>query len=80
MNLKLINGRFAQAEAMDILTQLIQVKIKYHEGKIENTHNEEDIKMREQRIKQLQQDFYDLKQSILDKKGNCEIVAEIRIN
>ncbi|MFN5183392.1 MAG: hypothetical protein ACK5D5_10270 [Bacteroidota bacterium] len=79
MNLQLLKGHFSQAEALDILTQLIHVKIKFHENKIEKSHNEEDIKMREGRIKQLQQQFYEAKQLILSGSKNCELEAEIKI-
>lgn len=80
MNLQLIRGSFTSSEALDILTQLVNVKIKFHERKIDNSHNEEDIKMREQRIKQLQQEFHETKQAILAKGETCELEAGITIS
>lgn len=80
MNLQLIKGSFTPAEALDILTQLVQVKIKFHENKIEKSHSEEDIKMREQRIKQLQKEFYEVKHVILSKSHNCGLESEITIS
>ena len=80
MNIQLIRGSYTQAEALDILTQLIHVKIRYHESKIEKSHNEEDIKMREKRIKQLQQDFYEAKQLILAGNKTCNVESEIKIS
>ena len=62
MNIPLLKGNFSQSDALDILTQLVHVKIKFHESKIEKSDNEEDIKMRENRIKKLLQDFYEAKQ------------------
>jgi hypothetical protein len=59
MNIPLIQGQFNAKDATDLITQLIHVKIKFHEGKINHASSEEDIKMREQRIKQLQKDLYE---------------------
>ncbi|MCP1385738.1 hypothetical protein GVN20_18695 [Runella sp. CRIBMP] len=78
MNIPLLKGNFTQSEALDILTQLVHVKIKFHESKIEKSDNEEDIKMRENRIKNLLQDFYEAKQLILKQK-QCDLNAEIHI-
>ncbi len=79
MNLQLIKGRFSREEALEMLTQLIHVKIKYHENKIDKSQNEEDIKMRERRIKQLQNDFYEAKLLILSKGESCELDASVKI-
>ena len=78
-NLQLIKGDFSQTEALELLTQLIHVKIKFHENKIDKSHKEEDVKMREKRIKKLQQDFYEMKQIILSKGKNCSLESEIKI-
>lgn len=79
MDIQLLKGNFTQSEALDLLTQLVHVKIKFHESKIEKSDNEEDIKMRENRIKQLFQDFYEAKQLILKQK-QCDLNAEIIIS
>jgi hypothetical protein len=78
MNIQLLKGNFSQSEALDILTQLVHIKIKFHESKIEKSDSEEDIKMRENRIKQLLQDFYEAKQLIIRQK-QCDLNAEINI-
>ncbi|MGV3598708.1 MAG: hypothetical protein ACO1PI_12645 [Bacteroidota bacterium] len=80
MKLKLIKGRFDKDDAVELLTQLIQVKIKFHENKIQNSHHEEDIKMREQRIKQLQKDFDEARQLILAGEKSFDLESEILIN
>lgn len=54
MKIQLIQGEFTQREAIDIITRLIQVKIKFHESKITDAGDVETVKMREQRIKDLQ--------------------------
>jgi gluconate kinase len=35
MKIKLVEGQFTDIESIDIITRLIQVEIKFHEGKIE---------------------------------------------
>jgi hypothetical protein len=57
MNIQLVKGGFNVNEAIDLMSQLVQVKIKFHETRIHASHSEEDIKMRENRIKQLQNDL-----------------------
>lgn len=57
MQMQLINGQFNAIEAIGIITEMVQVKIKYHENKIKESHNEEDIKMRERKIKALQNEL-----------------------
>lgn len=79
MNLPLIKGHFPQADALELLTQFFQIKIKYHENRIDKAHNEEDIKMRERRIKQLQNDLHDARHELLTKGSYCELYAEIII-
>lgn len=71
-DIKLIDGVFDAVEAMDLVTQLIHVKIKFHENKINQSSSEEDIKMRETRIKQLQRDVYEARQTL--KHGRSERV------
>lgn len=80
MNVQLIKGSFTPAEAIEILTELMHVKISFHENKIEKSYNEEDIKMREQRIKQLQNDFYEAKKIILSNGNHCELESQISIS
>ena len=65
MNIQLMQGQFSAQDAIDIITQLINVKIKFHEKKIEAHDGEEATKMREKRIKDLQQDLHAVRQYIL---------------
>ena len=68
MELQLINGQFDAKDALDILTQMFNVKIKYHENKITGASSEEEIKMRENKIKSLQKEISDAGRFI--KNGN----------
>ena len=54
INVKLIDGAFTPADATSILRRMFEVKVKFHEEKISRLSNMEEIKMRENRIKELQ--------------------------
>lgn len=80
MDIQLIKGSFSGKEALELITELIKVKIKFHENKIEKSASEEDIKVREKRIKQLQQNLFEVKNSIVNNNTKCIIESEIKIN
>lgn len=77
MNIPLIKGSYSNAEAVTLITDLINVKIKFHENKICNTQNEEDVKMRERRIKQLQNDLQEIRKYINGNAKNIAIESDI---
>ncbi|MEO8821061.1 MAG: hypothetical protein ABI267_00810 [Ginsengibacter sp.] len=76
-NIQLIKGTFSKVEAIELMTQLFKVKIQFHENKIGRTHNEEDIKMRESRIKQLQNDLFEARKYIESKGDNIAMESEV---
>ena len=80
MDVKLIQGSFSQQEALDLLQSMISVKIKFHEGKINSSSNEEDIKMRENRIKALQHELATIRHRIKNGLDHLEIKSIIEIN
>ena len=80
MNIQLIEGNFSAKDAIDIITQMIHIKIKFHESKIRSNSNEEDIKMRENKIKQLQKDLFEARKYIEQKDKAINIKAEIEIS
>lgn len=77
MELHLIDGHFSAAEAITIVTQLAEVKIKYHENKIKSSHNEEDIKMREQKIKTLQKELAESRAYIQNQQNGVTLKSSI---
>jgi hypothetical protein len=79
MKIQLIQGHFSMQEAIDIVTRMIHVKIKFHEDKIEEDSNEETIKMRETRIKQLQRDLHEMRKQVESASGLVDLHAEIAI-
>ncbi|HNP21078.1 MAG TPA: hypothetical protein PKM63_01410 [Panacibacter sp.] len=79
MNLQLIQGQFSAGDAIDILTKMVEVKIKFHEAKILSQLNEEDIKMRENRIKQLQKELVEIRNFITSKEAKIEIRSLVQV-
>ncbi len=78
MKIHLIQGQFTGKDAISIITKMIDVKIKFQEDKIKHSDNEEDVKMRENRIKILQKELYESRKLI---EANGEIVSiESEIN
>jgi hypothetical protein len=65
--------------SIKLITQMIHAKIKFHENIISNDDCEEDIKIRENRIKQLQKDLFDAIYYIHKKGENVKINASIEI-
>ncbi len=80
MNLTLIEGKFTPAESIDIISKMVAVKIKFHEEKINNNHNQEDIKMREKKIKSLQHELDQLRQHMKSQTAGVNINAAIQMN
>jgi hypothetical protein len=79
MKITLIQGQFNKDEAIELITQLINVKIRFHEQKISNTMNEEDLKMRESKIKRLQNELYDTRKEFEKIEGSIDLKSEIEL-
>lgn len=79
MKLKLIDGTFSSTETLELLTQLYKVKLKFHEEKVKNTSNEEDIKMRERKIKLLQKNLDEARSFIKNENKDFHIESFIII-
>jgi hypothetical protein len=77
MEVQLIEGNFDSKDALEILTKLIHVKIKFQEDKINESSSEEDINMRETRIKRLQKNLFDIRQHIESQTGQVSIQSKI---
>jgi hypothetical protein len=61
MKLRLIQGQFTAQDALNILADMIRVKIRYHEAKIKAGAMEEDIHKRGRRISELQDALHQLR-------------------
>ncbi|NHM08020.1 hypothetical protein G4D82_12370 [Flavobacterium sp. CYK-4] len=79
MNLALIHGEFSATDTLALLSQMIQIKIKYHESKITTDSGEEDIKARESKIKKLQHEFALLKAQIQSGQNSFKIGGNIAV-
>lgn len=79
MKIQLMHGHFSKTDALDLITQMIHVKIRYHENKIKASSVEEDIKMRETKIKRLQKDLFDLKKHLDSNNNAVSITSQIEI-
>jgi hypothetical protein len=79
MQFNLINGTYSPLEAIEILTQMVEVKIAFHEDHILHSNDPEDIKMRENRIKELKNDLFRMRKAIEENEGRVAISATIKI-
>ncbi len=79
MIMQLIQGQFSSADALDLITKMVHTKIKYHENKISNISNEEDIKNREAKIKRLQKDLFEIRKHIESNGDRISIQSTIEI-
>lgn len=77
MNIQLLHGQFSKKDAINLISKLITVKIRFHEEKIPSSQSEEDIKMRENRIKQLQKELYEAKVKIESMPDDVNLESEI---
>lgn len=77
MTLELMNGAFSGPELLSLLEPMIQTKIRFNESKIDQAASEEDIKMRESRIKQLQLDWQNIRQQIGQQEGLVKVNAVV---
>lgn len=79
MKIQLIHGKFEAQEALELVSKLIHAKIKFHESRITNECSEEDIKMRESKIKFLQKDLFEARAFISTQKI-INLESEIFLN
>ena len=79
MQINLMNGSFNKMEALDLITQIVSTKINFHVSQIGDKLEEDDIKRREQRIRQLQNELQAVREEILKSDGrvnlNCQILV-----
>ena len=79
MNIQLIQGQFNAKDAIDIITQMIYIKVNHLESKINNASNEEDIKFWETKIKVLQNELVEIKRTIGTVSGNISLKSAVEI-
>jgi len=79
MDIKLIHGRFTPQESLDLISRLIQVKIDFHLEKIHQSSMEEDVKMRESKIKALQLQMNSVREHLHNREQGVDIDSHIQI-
>lgn len=79
MKISLIQGQFSSQEALELISKMINVKIKFHENRITSSCTEEDIKMREKKIKHLQKDLYEVR-NYVSKQQTISMESDIHLN
>lgn len=77
MQIQLIEGDFNKADTLELVSQMIQVKIRYHEKSIQKNSSEEDIKYRESKIKFLQDELLQLREEINRSSNHVHVHATI---
>jgi len=80
MIIQLIEGNFNSHDTLDLITQMIHIKIKYQENKISSSENEEDTKAREAKIKRLQKELYNFRNNVDSSLNHHTINAIINID
>ncbi len=80
MNIQLIHGEFDSKEALEIITKMLNVKIKFHENKISKDCSEENIKSREAKIKRLQNEQYEIRKFIESHDESVKLNSTIEIS
>jgi len=77
MTIQLMQGEYSPADTLDLITQMIHVKIKYHEKKMIQQNNERNIKMQENIIRQLQKDLFEARKKMEKESSNISIESQI---
>lgn len=79
MNIQLIDGRYTPEQCLELANSLIQAKINFLERLIEKS-SEEEVKMREARIKSLQGEIRLLRHALSDHQAMIDAQAHIFID
>ena len=79
MNIQLIQGEFNPGDALELISKMIEQKIKYQENRISKYSSEEDIKYRESKIRYLQNELFELSNYVHSSNKNMKIEAIIKI-
>jgi hypothetical protein len=79
MTVQLVTGEFSKLETLNMITQMFEMRIKFHEDKIMSSHNEEDIKMREKKIKFLQGELAQARKHLVSKEEPISVSCTITL-
>lgn len=79
MNIELMQGHFSTGEAIDLITHMVEVQIRFQENKIAKGINEEDIKFHEAKIKRLQSQLDELRRGMAPNASQLTLQSVIEI-
>lgn len=79
MTVQLVSGEFSKLETLNMITQMFEMRIKFHEDKIMSSHNEEDVKMRERKIKFLQGELSQARKYLVSKDEPIAVSCTITL-
>jgi hypothetical protein len=79
MQIQFIQGEFSSNDAIELLNQMIRIKIKYHENSITRDSSEEEIKYRESKVRYLQNLLSDARNIIIEKGESVRLEGTIKI-
>jgi hypothetical protein len=79
MTVQLVSGEFSKLETLNMITQMFEMRIKFHEDKIMSSHNEEDVKMRERKIKFLQGELSQARKYLVSKDKPIAVSCTITL-
>lgn len=77
MKIKLHDGLLTRNETRSLLNDFKKVLIKLHEDRVNQEDREEDVKMREQKIKAIHNDFFSINQHLYAQNCSCELEIKI---
>lgn len=78
--LTLLDGTFEPKEGIELIRNMLRLKIQFHENKINGMGSEEDVEMRERRIKALQRDLDKLNSIKQEGSGSMHLSACIQLS
>lgn len=78
MIIQLMEGKSRYKDVFELLSQMINVKIRYPESQIDMDSNEEDIKPLESNIIKLQNELFELRPTTDSKSENLIIEGIIK--
>ena len=70
---ELLNGRFKNDEAIMLMREFIQAKVKFIEKSIAADEHIEDLDVRERKISALQSQLEDFRRALRDSNGNVDL-------
>ncbi|MGB4398554.1 MAG: hypothetical protein WBJ10_04220 [Daejeonella sp.] len=80
MDITVAKGIFSSKDAEELITQIIHIKIKYHEMKASaGRYDSRIVKMREKQIIQLQKDLFEFQRYIQHNPDKIYLNAGIEI-